>query len=296
MNRAWLPCACVLLALANPAKAQTCQLARLAEIPIATLPDGRFTVPMTVQGETLNFLVDTGGAVATLSGEQAGNLHLPLQRSHAVLNGVAGSKFSLFANVGDVSLGGIKGRSISVFIDTVLPPGADGTLAPDILKNFDVDFDLLHGKLNLVSPQHCAGQVVYWTNSSHVELPLAQVADGHIQVPVSVDGVKLSALLDTGSQISLISLSAAQALGVSESAPGLKLVSDNYAGYKLYAYPFKSVAFDSISLDEPHIQVVSDGFLPAGIDMIIGTTVLRRLHLYVAYGEQKLYLTPATAN
>jgi hypothetical protein len=31
-------------------------------------------------------------------------------------------------------------------------------------------------------------------------------------------------------------------------------------------------------------------------DIIVGMNVIRRLHLYIAYGEKTLYVTPATAH
>jgi hypothetical protein len=30
--------------------------------------------------------------------------------------------------------------------------------------------------------------------------------------------------------------------------------------------------------------------------IVLGMNVLRRLHIYIAYGEEKLYVTPATAH
>jgi hypothetical protein len=34
----------------------------------------------------------------------------------------------------------------------------------------------------------------------------------------------------------------------------------------------------------------------SGPKMLLGMNVLRHLHLYIAYGEHKLYVTPATAH
>lgn len=35
-----------------------------------------------------------------------------------------------------------------------------GTLAPDMLRNSDLDLDFAHHTLNLMSPKHCQGMVV----------------------------------------------------------------------------------------------------------------------------------------
>ncbi len=39
-----------------------------------------------------------------------------------------------------------------------------GVIGTDLLGKFDVDLDIAHKKLNLFSPDHCKGQVVYWTH------------------------------------------------------------------------------------------------------------------------------------
>jgi ABC-type iron transport system FetAB ATPase subunit len=36
-----------------------------------------------------------------------------------------------------------------------------------------------------------------------------------------------------------------------------------------------------------------NGPLSGGNEIIIGINVLRQLHIYIAYGEKKLYITPA---
>jgi len=284
--------------LAGPSFAQdACRLDRYSEIPITTMPDGRFTVPVVLNGQTLDFLVDTGGVSATIDTDQAQNLQLRTQRANA-LRGVAGTRLDYFAVAKTFSLGRLQGENIPVYIDSRLPDGADGTLSPDMMKHFDVDIDLPRGTLSLFSQKHCPGQVVHWTRSGHVVLPM-QVASrsGHIEVPVMVDGKKFVAILDTGARHSIISMRAAKALGISENSPDLKSVNDQDTEYKRYDYPFKVLDFNGISVTRPRLQIVSDNYLPGrDIEMIIGVSILRRLHLYIAYGEEKLYITPALAN
>jgi predicted aspartyl protease len=295
----WLPWTLLALAIASPAFAQekkACQLVRYSEIPITTLPDGRFTVPVIVEGRKLDFLVDTGGAVATLEENEAFSMRIPFQYTASGLQGVAGSLLPYVAKVRNFSLGGMQGTNLDIFKDPRLPDGADGTLSPDMLKHFDVEIDFVRGKLGLFSQKHCPGQVVYWTKIGYYALPMELVSNGHIQVPVTLDGVKLNALLDTGARHSIISMRAVRALGISEKSPELKPGTDDDARYKVYDYPFKALDFGGISVNKPRIQVVSDNFLPGRIDMLIGISMLRRLHLYIDYGEEKLYLTLAGDN
>ncbi|MBW8709242.1 MAG: clan AA aspartic protease [Alphaproteobacteria bacterium] len=283
-------------ALAQAEEQKDCRLTRFSEIPITTLPDGRFTVPIKLNGQNLDFLVDTGGAVAEVQAKQAFNLELNVQQASGYIKGVAGTKVSSFATITRVSLGGMEGYKLDAFVNPNLSAGAEGILAPDILKHFDVDLDFVHGKLNLISPKHCKGKVVYWT-SGYVALPMEVVDDGHIQVPVTVNGVKLRAILDTGARMTIMSMRAAKQLGITEKSIDLKSANEKEEKYKLYNYPFKQLDFDGVTVNNPYILVASDGFLPArDTDILIGISTLRQLHLYIAYGEEKLYVTPATAN
>jgi predicted aspartyl protease len=275
---------------------KACHLQKFTSLPITTLPDGRFTVPGVIEGQSLNFLVDTGGAVMTLTNDKAFSLDLAVVQTNSALRGVAGARFSDVTFVDSFSLGRLQGKNIPFYVDSAVPAGADGTLAPDIMKHYDVDIDPAHGIINLISPEHCRGQVVYWTKLGYIALPMSVVSGGHIEIPVVVDGKKFTAVLDTGAVGSIISLGAAKALGITENSPGLKPVTDKDARYKAYDYPFKLLDFNGITVTNPRLQVVSSDFLPRGIDMLIGVGILRRLHLYIAYGEEKLYITPATEN
>jgi predicted aspartyl protease len=274
-----------------------CKLERFAEMPITTLPDGRFTVPVTLQGQTLDFLVDTGGVTATIDPEQVFNFALDVKYTGSTLQRVAGITLNSYTIAEKFSLGRLQGHNIQIYVDSPLPAGVDGTLSADMMQHYDVDIDMAHGVLNLFSQQHCRGQVVYWTRTGYVALPMRVRYDGHIEVPVIVDGTKFNALLDTGARYSIISMRAAKLLGVSETSPDLKLTSDKDTKYKRYDYPFKLLDFDGVAVSTPRLQIVSDNFLPGkDTDLIVGVSVLRRLHLYIAYGEEKLYITPALAN
>lgn len=293
---------CLLGALLGaPATAQDkqkCDLVKFSELPITTLPDGRFTVPVVLNGRHLDFLVDTGGVSATLDAGQSFNLQLLTFPTANELRGVENLRLDRVATINNFSLGRLQGAGIPVYIDKYLPSGADGTLSPDMMKRFDVDIDLARGTLSLFSQNHCPGQVVHWTRTGYVVLPMeVSSRSGHIEVEVMVDGKKFDALLDTGARHSVISMRAAKKLGISEKSPDLKLLDGSDTRYKRYSYPFKLLDFDGVSVTQPHFEVVSDNYLPGSrTEMIIGNGILRRLHLYIAYGEEKLYITPALAN
>jgi predicted aspartyl protease len=99
------------------------------------------------------------------------------------------------------------------------------------------------------------------------------------------------ATLDTGSTISLINMQAAASLGIYPASPQLSLVRDT-GQYRLYAYPFQTMEIGPVSVKYPRIAIASDSFFPGlGSDLVLGMDALRQMHLTIAYGERRLYIT-----
>jgi len=121
----------------------------------------------------------------------------------------------------------------------------------------------------------------------------------HVRVPVTVDGKSITAIVDTGAVNSIMSMHAAGFLGVTEDTPGLKLKASGGFGKKsrIYTYPFKILEMGGVTVKNPHVMIGSNEFMGKfRSDMILGVGILRQLHLYIAYKEEKFYITPASAN
>jgi Aspartyl protease len=133
-------------------------------------------------------------------------------------------------------------------------------------------------------------------------VPMKLDENRHITIPVTLDGKQLIAVADTGAARSFMSLDVAKAIfGLDEKNPALKSLGavsiNNVASEQLYHYPFQSLTFEGIAVRNPDIAITK------GSDddkddpqLVIGIGVLRQLHLYIAYKEQVLYLTPAEAH
>jgi hypothetical protein len=62
----------------------------------------------------------------------------------------------------------------------------------------------------------------------------------------------------------------------------------------MYRYPFSSMTFEGISVGNPDVTIVEDdGFKQKSDTMVIGASILRQLHVYIAYKEKILYVSPA---
>jgi predicted aspartyl protease len=289
----------ILLLAASPALAQSnCRLARNASIDLNFDNAGGVYVPMKISGTTVNLLVDTGGAGSMLTDRTVDALKLErikMDRS-TWLQMFGGEVLKYYAQPRDVELGGLHAPSLRMVIVPVgHHPNFDGTLAPDIMRLYDVDFDFANAKLNLFSQDHCPGAVVYWTKDAYAQIEFHVDRVGHIELPIEVDGHTLSAAFDTGSSESIMSLDLAKRLfDLDEKSLDFKAISN--LPLHTYRYPFKTLKFGGVTVNNPDILLVPNSVSHVGDKFILGMGILRQLHLYIAYKERKLYVTPASAD
>jgi len=272
------------LALA-PARAQDCAPQQLAKVQTTTLPDGRFTVPVTVEGHALNFLLDTGGVATTIKWEVAREMNLPVRQTDRRLTGVGGSLLNFTLAGENFSVGDFKAANKPIYVESRPLPDVDGTLAPDILRDYDVEIEVVGGTMTLFAPGYCAVR-----EPRDTVLAIGVSSNGQVQLPVKIDGASMLAVLDTGSVISVTGMRTAAYLGVRSNSPGLELRHDK-DGYQLYSYPFSTLEIGDMTVQNPNIAIANDGFLP-GDELVLGIDALRLMRVTIAYASKRLYIKP----
>ena len=280
---------------------EKCSLGRYVSLPITIDASGGVTVPLKVEDQVQNMLVDTGGFFSMLTESTTARLNLRPQMMYMQwMTMFGGRKLDHYVTAHSMEIAGaqVKDKQFVLIPDDVLPAGVDGALAPDVLRVFDVDFDFAAGKLGLFSQDHCEGKVVYWMHGEYVVIPFKMDSNWHIEIDVQLDGKEVSAGLDTGSDRSLMSL---------ETAEDLFKIDDAALNASKGHYPFKTLtlqgadANQSVTVNNPDLILVPDdksqvmgGYRQP--KLILGMGVLRQLHLYIAYKEHKLYVTAASAH
>lgn len=299
-----IPAIAVLFCMTTAAQAAPCTLNLATSVEMSRDQAGGVLVPMTVNDQTVAMLVDTGGVYSSLTESGVDKLGLP--RNWQVFTGetmFGGKNLTRYVSANHVKFGGLNAYRFNFVVmpDDVLPKDTQGTIAPDVLGANDVDFDFANNKFSLFSQKHCYGGVVYWTRGYFAQIPFKiNEYDHHIEIDVMLDGKPARAILDTGSSTSLMDLEYAQnTFGFDSKNPDLKALDSKGEKFQGYGYPFKTLSFGDITVTNPHIVLVSrsqshmDGNDPP---IIIGMSILSKLHLYVAYGEKNLYITPADAH
>jgi predicted aspartyl protease len=294
---------------ASPVRAETqsdwpadCKLEPVAQLPM-TLKTGHVVIPASANGKDLTFGIDTGGYGSSLSKAGIAQLGLPYAaRLGALIPAGRGAWFS----EGDVHLDSLRIGDLE--LDRIsIPemgtlPDVDGMIGPDILSRYDVEFDFGGKTFYLYKTHPCASHAVTWT-SSYTVLPFTLTENGHVRVAVTLDGQNADAILDTGAPVSVLSTHDANAMfrrnlnspDVEPANPVSGPAWGRGISARAYATTFKTLTIGGVTIPDPRMELVEGpNFL--GHDfaiLVLGTDVLSRFHLYIAYRQQKLYLSDA---
>jgi hypothetical protein len=284
-------------ALSSPA--HSCELKLIASLPITTTPTGRIAVPATIQDREILMLIDTAAIISFLAPsfvEELGLRARSIPGTYFV--GFGGEKTKTFVNVSSFKLGNLLARNKDFLVRKAgsIEGNVVGLLGPDIMSHYDIEIDFMNSKFNMFLPNDCKRDVVYWTKGPFAAVPMRRAKDVYLKIRIktSLDGRPLDAEIDTGS-ISFLRLETAQRLfrwNDSGDTPGLTKLDNGE-----YRYPFKVLAFEGVEVRNPDIALYPKDVIDMpGLDyLILGISVLRQTHLYIAYKDQTVYITPASA-
>jgi predicted aspartyl protease len=302
--------ALLLLAGQTSGAPPSCALKEVASAEARLTADNTLLVSARLDGMPMWLVLDTGAAASMISEAAARRLGLPLRDGRARVYGIDGRLISRTTRVPSLALEGAEARD-QEFI--VMPGGGDGTdLRPaglfgsDYLRNYDVEIDLGQGRVNLFSPDHCPGRVVYWSKN-YVESPVEIGRDGEIRLEAKLDGEAVTAQIDTGAGQTLLDAALARRrFDIADGTPGF-LRTGSIRGVDgvllpTFRWTFRTLSLAGLSIRNPAVSIVpmapADGFAPIGSrrsgrkpDLLIGMTLITRLRLYIAYGEGRIYYT-----
>jgi predicted aspartyl protease/tetratricopeptide (TPR) repeat protein len=288
--------------IARGAPAEACQLQQIAELPV-TMEGGQPLVDLSLNGRPVRFLVDTGAFATLLTRPGAEALGLkPVQIDGVTLYG--GGPFGAGkVRIQDLKLGATALHDFDMIVTGRMESDRFvGRLGRDVLlSRNDLELDLAHHVVRLIQPKDCQGdQVVYWANT----YSLASIAfdqSNAINVNASLNGKRVSALLDTGTYYSIVTPNAARAAGVTPRSPSVAAAGASSATVGT----FQTLGVGSETVQNAQLlladlfskdkEVVTGSFLPTDAvdepDMLLGVDFLKAHRVYIARSQGKVYFT-----
>lgn len=191
-----------------------------------------------------------------------------------------------------------------------------GLLTGSFFRQYDVELDFDGGKMTYLTPAACTDpdQVVFWPHAAVAIIPFT-LSQGKIEVEVSIQGHVINAVLDLSSPQTVMRYDIAElSLGLRRDTPTMMPDGDLMDGRGLPVYKafFKQISFaGGVTAINVPVQVRTNSLFhhldrqpmlgsraqyadePRIPDLTLGMDVLRQLHMYVVYGQDKLYVTSA---
>jgi len=336
----------LLLGLNTAAAAQTpaCATPKVAgdvvdlkQVPGTSL----MTVPVEINGTPKQFLLDIGTNPDEVAQTTVADLHLPRfdqnipsdafagQNARAQMNAAvidvksaraeSGVTNQDLVRVGSLSIAGASVPNLQLPVANDRDMGHsepyDGVFTGNLFAQYDINFDFGGKKFSFLDPTSCTdpNQVAYWPHAVVAVVPMT-ISNGKISVPVTIGGHAINAILDMGSDHTVVRHAVAEdTLGLGDKDMTPDGDREDGMGMRIYVHTFPQISFGGVTAENVPVRIQANSMVhpihstpvlgsratfavnPGGRipDLALGMDVLHQLHIYAAYGENKLYVTPA---
>ena len=192
------------------------------------------------------------------------------------------------------ALGGIVLRDQPIAVGPSFPtlggaPQVDGILGADVLAHFDVEFDLPRHRIVLWQVGPCAGEPGT-PPPGYDAIPLRRVRRNRMLLIASVDGRAVSALIDSGAQVSVIAPETAAYLGIDPRRLGPPAAGRGLDERTLpvWRLRFASLRVGAETVRDPLIDIAAVQ-LPEEA-MLLGDDWLDRHQVWLSYATNQLFV------
>jgi len=175
--------------------------------------------------------------------------------------------------------------------------GADGILGQKLLTLFDVEYDFGHGAMKIAAPKGCNNaNLAYWAKpgTPYSVMPMELAPDDpRTRGAIWINGVKMSALFDTGSDTTFVTQRAAGRAGVKVTDPDVKEAGFS-GGLDRGEIKTWTARFASVKIGDEEIK---NGLLEIGdtnaddFDVLVGADFFLSHHVLASNSQKKIYFT-----
>ncbi len=297
--------------LAGPvlgAGSQQCKLIKIAEWPLNPR-ESRPAIDGFINGQKIGVLLDTGMSGALLVRGTALRLGLTRQqlRGSGVL-GIGGESHSELAFIDELKISRSVRKNWQVETAGFGPnedAGGGLLIGFEFFKDLELEFDLPQNMLRLFQAKDCDGvSLAYWAPGAASEVPVD--VRGHLLVTVEINGKRITAALDSGSDRSFVTSAEAARAGVTPESPGVIaggcVLGFGRKGVDSWIGQFETFVIGNEVIRNPKIHFAdlweyttyTVGRMPRRsniADMILGADFLRAHRVLISQRQGKMYFT-----
>ena len=210
----WMAAMVVLASLVPVAARSACTVGRLAELPVTMIGE-KATAPVKINGRPAQIAIDSGAAFSILPRAVAVDNGLSIYAApfNLRMSGVNGDIDVSVAKVRTFTLAGVDLSNIEFLVGGSSLDGLAGLLGQNVLHIADVEYDFANGALRIMRPRGCGeANLAYWAAGKPVSTLAVQAGRGanqQVSGVVTVNGVRLRAVFDTGADSSVLTLAGA---------------------------------------------------------------------------------------
>jgi predicted aspartyl protease len=274
----------------------SCDLRMVAQMPLQ-VQDRLLVVPAGINGQRVHLVVDSGAERTTISSAVADRLNLPHDARYKVQSiGVGGSTTSTDVTVERLVLGGVRFPVERIAVGTFNLQSsrglnADGLLGADILLAFDMDIDVPGGTLTLYRSRVCPNVKPPW-QEPYIEIIGVKARKDRLLLPFVLDDVAGLALLDTGAQGNVLSISMAHRMGLTDQALAADPpVRNTGTGGVVISrmHRFKQLRIGPVVENQPAIVVLPSDF---GVgDALVGEEFLQGRRVWLSFKNRQVFVS-----
>jgi len=297
-----LGCLSVLLALLNLAGCAApavCKFQDAADLPVTYIDHRMPVVTIMLAGHPERMIVDTGSNFSLITSQTYNALEGPNPVNVHVVASGAGGTFGMDMILSEnISVGAAQVRAKDFYVnDFGVPshngkPLADGLIGNDLLRSFDIGFDLPDHQISLFIPQSCTSGIPW--PGDYAVAPFILAPNHAPVIPYAVDNQSLSAVIDSGAFSSFVMSSALTRAGVAPDAvynspvPAARGMENQIVRQKLER--FTSVTIGAETFSGVWLHVALDSPAAEVADAILGEDYLAHHMVFIAYSTNTAYL------
>ncbi len=296
--------------LAAPAGAQAACVVQPRTAVALQAMAGHLVVPVMVNGIVAQLVLDTGAERSLVTPAAVQRLGLTLDEwVGSRMRGVGGIVEHRNASPRSLSLGGIALQRRTLTRDTSLTVGPiplaersgqaiDGLLGRDFLSRFDLALDLRAGSavpsVTLYDVHDCGGRFLPWTQP-YTAIQARQPTDTALVLAVTLDGVALRALLDTGANATLLTAPGTIRSGLTPA----RLAQDAAAQgggvgvhpVSMWQHHFGTLQVGEDSWSQPRLWVAPAVRVVPIVDMLLGADWLAGRLVWISFATSQVFVT-----